>query len=429
MAPKSFVIEPEFNDLPSGLDDNSSVRGACSVKQVNHRLYPTYRISVKDNSLCGVSPSSSSSTSLNDNAARNNHVHLQGLSGEQTDGPQHSGLDELDKLDDTIYASKASLLVLHIRFPVVKSLRTDEDIYVSLVCAPEIEAVVSRRFAASSTPNKPPVNPRQDRQRHEQTMPSRQALGNGLRAAGDLVEPSMEESQVVSLVGLESTKAGSTDVVWPSGVLANSIRRVGELAVDVAAPASSAQPIGLIATTDRPRGTTRQPATPDSGRPPPVLATQLVRGSAVKVTGSTSSLLATKAELTTSAAASVRTLALPISTTTTTTTSKPANVSDLNLSAFTTGRLGGRSRDYNVAPVMEDLGYSATLGATRPGAYSEARGSGRRHVTNCTLDKHERPRMIGSDESELNVFLLVLFLALLIIIFIFVIVLDNLSNS
>lgn len=430
MLPKSFVIEPEFNDLPSDTSDDGpnegAIASACTIKQVSYRLYPTYRISVRDNNLCGVT-SSSSSIAVNDNVVRSNLV-LPSSRGEHAMRIQRSELDELDKLDDTIYASKASLLVVHIRFPVVKSLRTKEDSYASLVCAPEYDTGSHWQVAAGLPPTRLKLN--EFDHRRYQANQAHASRDDSPHLVGDATEPNMEESQVVTSARAESTTAKSADVVvWPSDVFANSIRRIGELAVGasltVTNPTSPA-PSHANVTTTKLRGLSSAPIGANASLP--VQRTKTARLDMLpRPLGSTSSMAVILAELA-NATSSITTAATTI-TTPTTTTADPASVSDLNLSPLRANKLEGRGGDHNVGGTMGGThNFSNLSKVSKPGVYSEVRISQRPHVTNCTLGKYENSKWISSSDSELNMFLLVLFLAFLMIIFIFAIILDNMST-
>lgn len=132
------MIEPEFNDLStSGL-----ARGFCTIKQVNYRLYPTYRIQANNYKFCGVTSwFDESSSSLSAKGAisqagfehkrrrhRRNYAQNNELQSEVVDVTKY---EKQEQLTDN------KLFLLHIRFPVIKSLRTNEDTYATLICSPE----------------------------------------------------------------------------------------------------------------------------------------------------------------------------------------------------------------------------------------------------------------------------------------------------
>lgn len=136
------MIEPEFNDLStSGL-----TTGSCIIKQVKYRLYPTFRIQANNYKLCGVSlvwsdessaaaatPATTSKAGFELKGHRQRHNYV-----------QNNELLQSELVDGTKYERQGQrmanrLLLLNIRFPVVKSLRTNEDTYATLICPPEIK--------------------------------------------------------------------------------------------------------------------------------------------------------------------------------------------------------------------------------------------------------------------------------------------------
>ena len=160
VLPKSFVIEPEFNDLmerPLVAQESSGSQGACSVKQVKYRLYPTYKVEALDYRLCGVTqrvrklkqvPELDRGIQINtddddDDDDDDEHGEIADENSESKRGRtlmraaswRHKSHYRANQtaarlIDETVF-------VLNIRFPIIKSLRTDEDTYATLICSPK----------------------------------------------------------------------------------------------------------------------------------------------------------------------------------------------------------------------------------------------------------------------------------------------------
>ena len=201
MLPKSFVIEPEFNDLAKA----KQVHELCKLIPIPSRLYPTFRLTVLDFQACGVTrgrrqaSGAAASRSRVANSNNDNREEEEGEGGDGDDdekeereggyelgrhrhdehdaavglGHQQFGaqseraagrgrrkttaakrqrrshlLDALagaDRWNDDEFGTNSpelmsepdgdEYLLLNIRFPVIKALRTNEDTYATLVCA------------------------------------------------------------------------------------------------------------------------------------------------------------------------------------------------------------------------------------------------------------------------------------------------------
>lgn len=179
MLPKSFVIDPEFNDIA----DPEATPSRCLIIPIKHRLHPTYRIQVKDFRSCGVrstqvredlgedttddqsAPIGKPLSKLQDSNKQKTSIEsLLGLTR------RHNATSGLRKYRNKKYLKRAikspssssslrRILQVNIRFPVVRSLRTDEDTYATLICEldesgsyPQADAddrnSLSRRYSA-----------------------------------------------------------------------------------------------------------------------------------------------------------------------------------------------------------------------------------------------------------------------------------------
>lgn len=142
VMPKSFVIDPEFNDLSN---ENGKARAYCTITQVKYRLYPTYRLLAQDHRLCGVTLAQrvtpKSLTGVDDDMSENDDN-----SDDETvnNSGTHWSLPPTGLVAKSLakqfnggqrYLPENSVLILNIRFPVIKSLRTNEDTYATLVCS------------------------------------------------------------------------------------------------------------------------------------------------------------------------------------------------------------------------------------------------------------------------------------------------------
>lgn len=148
------MIEPEFNDIV----DSKLSPSLCLIIPIKHRLHPTYRIYVKDLRACGVR-FKQVRTNLDEDTPRLQGTALGDLITRRIDPKKpKNGLDSLlgsnrmrnetggmRKYRNKKYFKRAikpasassslrGVLQVNIRFPVVKSLRTDEDTYATLIC-------------------------------------------------------------------------------------------------------------------------------------------------------------------------------------------------------------------------------------------------------------------------------------------------------
>lgn len=152
VLPTSFVIEPEFNDIV----DPKAPPSLCLITPIKHRLHPTYKIEVRDFKTCGVR-SAQVRASLDEDSSDHPGAPIETLLNRLHDKKKHSNGTEsllgsrkiraglrkyrnkkhLKRAITSPNKSSASLvrvLQVNIRFPVVKSLRTDEDTYATLIC-------------------------------------------------------------------------------------------------------------------------------------------------------------------------------------------------------------------------------------------------------------------------------------------------------
>lgn len=161
VVPKSFVVPPEFNDLAE--DERPELVGSrCTISQVKYRLYPTYRLLVRDYRLCGVT---SNHGGGGDDDGQSNDHRRRALKLESKHESYSSSFDRANggeirehARDENIWPPKTvngrhvsstneektarveRVFMLNIRFPVIKSLRTEEDTYATLICSPEQQA-------------------------------------------------------------------------------------------------------------------------------------------------------------------------------------------------------------------------------------------------------------------------------------------------
>lgn len=110
------MIEPEFNDA---LNNGSSSK-LCTIIPVKYRLYPTYRIFASSYQACGISSSFEEEEWTDEN-----------------DDLDRSKLGRKGTDFDPKVGRKSPLFLLNIRFPVIRSLRTHDDTYATLVCSPD----------------------------------------------------------------------------------------------------------------------------------------------------------------------------------------------------------------------------------------------------------------------------------------------------
>lgn len=137
VLPKSFVVAPEFNDLST----SRLARGFCTIKQVNYRLFPTYRIQANNYELCGVTSWFGESSSLSPLTTGTSQAGF-GLKGRRhrhnymQNNELQSEVADATRYERPRQSTNNALFMLLLRFPVIKSLRTNEDTYATLICSP-----------------------------------------------------------------------------------------------------------------------------------------------------------------------------------------------------------------------------------------------------------------------------------------------------
>jgi hypothetical protein len=180
VLPKSFVIAPEFNDLAINLATNSV--GACTINQVNYRLYPTFKITVKDFEQCGV---------------------------------------KATKRKDELGHPIETLLLLHLRFPVIKSLRTNEDTYATVVCSPQCDSPLDDFKRLDAAPEDEPSDISFGQKNgHKDYFPNE--VKKSLLQGGSNLSMRFEERNGASL-------AKSIDVLNSSSLDVNATKRSGQM--------------------------------------------------------------------------------------------------------------------------------------------------------------------------------------------------------
>lgn len=201
MLPRSFVIKPEFNDL---FGDKEKANEVCTIKQIKYRLYPTYQITVQDNRICGVSSSSwlANGSSL---IRVSSYAHPSSL----IDGSIQAHNDTILKQGSNLEPRTKSLF-LHIRFPVIESIRTNEDTYATLICSPATNNHVKgdNSDRVSFEPQSPEggkvIQAAAAKDEHELGLKLTTRLpilrGNAVRVDESSDEPVVEESQRRQLI-------------------------------------------------------------------------------------------------------------------------------------------------------------------------------------------------------------------------------------
>lgn len=105
---------------------------------MNYRLYPTYKLSARDHRLCGVASwtpnnsgfSKADRTLPTPHSKRNSSTNVSARNNKVASEEQSYMLKTQSQLDPS------TLYLLHVRFPVIKLLRTNEDTYATLICSP-----------------------------------------------------------------------------------------------------------------------------------------------------------------------------------------------------------------------------------------------------------------------------------------------------
>lgn len=106
----------------------------CTIKQVNTRLYPTYSLLARDHRLCGIT-----TWTPNENGS-SFKPHLEQSKPKLTrdSSAVYNGIEANSEENIRLKAkiNPHSVYLLHVRFPVIKLLRTNEDTYATLICSP-----------------------------------------------------------------------------------------------------------------------------------------------------------------------------------------------------------------------------------------------------------------------------------------------------
>lgn len=168
VLPKMFVIQPEFNDLTHD-DSLDLIKSHCTINQIKYRLYPTYKILARDYRLCGITSSTVRDHKQQQQQRRrrrrrlaSHHLKLESNGHDVDDNDYASppsspsssnnnsflierrGRQNMSHADRHVQSDSQSgsdlgrqIFMLNIRFPVIKSLRTEEDTYATLICSPE----------------------------------------------------------------------------------------------------------------------------------------------------------------------------------------------------------------------------------------------------------------------------------------------------
>lgn len=104
---------------------------------MNTRLYPTFSLLAKDHRLCGIT---TWTPSENDSSSEAYLVQNrpEKLRDNLANSAAHNGIEANSEKNSHLKAkiNTQSVYLLHVRFPVIKLLRTNEDTYATLICSP-----------------------------------------------------------------------------------------------------------------------------------------------------------------------------------------------------------------------------------------------------------------------------------------------------